>query len=259
MAQRRERCGKQFKIAAARVALSGETRAVDLASGLGIEDSTLRRRAREREETGESAFPGNGSPKADKDCETVELRKRAGQIERRPWRALSREARSLQRPLRILPDQARAGGRQGPQDEGGGEAGRVQVRQALPQQAEGALLDRLQRPMRSRAGWRLKKLVFPVQGASTTPRASGVAGPRKCLHLPITNQRGVSKKPLHSVRDAEAKNLKHLSLAIAQVIRLNLKLRHIAHVFLHRNEADRDICCLHDGCQHEPEAQIAAE
>ena len=89
MAQRRKRLGKQFKIAEARVALSGETRVVDLASGLGIEDSTLRRRAREREETGESAFPGNGSPKVDKDRETVELHKRAEELERRPWRASS--------------------------------------------------------------------------------------------------------------------------------------------------------------------------
>ena len=39
--------------------------------------------------------------------------------------------------------QARAGERQGLQDEGGGEAGRVQIHRALLQQAEDALIDRL--------------------------------------------------------------------------------------------------------------------
>ena len=39
--------------------------------------------------------------------------------------------------------QARAGERQGLQDEGGGEAGRVQIHRALLQHAEGALIDRL--------------------------------------------------------------------------------------------------------------------
>ena len=41
---------KQFKIAAARVVLGGEMRAVDLARELGIKDSTLRRCAQEYEE-----------------------------------------------------------------------------------------------------------------------------------------------------------------------------------------------------------------
>ena len=39
--------------------------------------------------------------------------------------------------------QARAGERQGLQDEGGGEAGRVQIHRALLQQAEDAPIDRL--------------------------------------------------------------------------------------------------------------------
>ena len=39
--------------------------------------------------------------------------------------------------------QARAGERQGLQDEGGGEAGRVQIHRALLQQAENALIDQL--------------------------------------------------------------------------------------------------------------------
>lgn len=39
--------------------------------------------------------------------------------------------------------QARAGERQGPQDEGGGEAGRARIRRAPLQQAEDALVDRL--------------------------------------------------------------------------------------------------------------------
>lgn len=43
MTQKRKRCDKQFKMAAARVVLGGEMRAVDLARELGIKDSTLRR------------------------------------------------------------------------------------------------------------------------------------------------------------------------------------------------------------------------
>lgn len=39
--------------------------------------------------------------------------------------------------------QARAGERQGLQDERGGEAGRVQIHRALLQQAEDAFIDRL--------------------------------------------------------------------------------------------------------------------
>lgn len=76
MTQKRKRYDKQFKIAAARVVLGGEMRAVDLARELGIKDSTLRRWAQEYGGTGESAFPGNGSPKVNKDYEIVKLRKR---------------------------------------------------------------------------------------------------------------------------------------------------------------------------------------
>lgn len=75
MTQRRKRYDKQFKIAAARVVLGGEMRAVDLAGELGIKGSTLGRWAQEYEEMGDNAFPGNGSPKANKDCEIVKLRK----------------------------------------------------------------------------------------------------------------------------------------------------------------------------------------
>lgn len=63
MTQKRKHCDKQFKIAAARVFLGGEMRAVDLARKLGVKDSTLRRWAQEYEEMGKDAFPGNGSPK----------------------------------------------------------------------------------------------------------------------------------------------------------------------------------------------------
>ena len=82
MTQRRKRYDKQFKIAAARVVLGGEMRAVGLARELGIKDSTLRRWAQEYEEMGGNAFPGNGSPKANKDCEIVKLRKRIEELER---------------------------------------------------------------------------------------------------------------------------------------------------------------------------------
>ena len=80
--QRRKRYDKQFKVAAARVVLSGEMRVVDLAEELGIKDSTPRRWAREYEEMGDAAFPGNGSPKANEDYEIVKLRKKVEELER---------------------------------------------------------------------------------------------------------------------------------------------------------------------------------
>lgn len=82
MTQRRKRHDKQFKVAAARVVLGGETRVVDLAKELGIKDSTLRRWAQEYEEMGDAAFPGNGSPKVNKDYEIVKLRKKVEELER---------------------------------------------------------------------------------------------------------------------------------------------------------------------------------
>ena len=53
MPQKRKRYDKQFKIAAARVVLGGEIRAVDLARELGIKGSTLRRWAQEHGEMGD--------------------------------------------------------------------------------------------------------------------------------------------------------------------------------------------------------------
>lgn len=82
MTQKRKCCDKQFKIAAARVVLGGEMRAIDLARELGIKDSTLRRWAQEHGEMGENDFPGNGSPKVNKDYEIVKLRKKVEELER---------------------------------------------------------------------------------------------------------------------------------------------------------------------------------
>lgn len=82
MTQERKRYDRQFKIAVARVVLGGEMRAVDLARELGIKESTLRWWAQEYEEMGENAFPGNGSPKINKDYEIVKLRKRIEGLER---------------------------------------------------------------------------------------------------------------------------------------------------------------------------------
>lgn len=82
MTQRRKRYDKQFKVAAARVVPSGEMRVADLAKELGIKDSTLRRWAQEYEEMGDAAFPGNGSPKVNKDYEIVKLRKEVEELER---------------------------------------------------------------------------------------------------------------------------------------------------------------------------------
>lgn len=81
-AARVPRYDKRLKVAAARVVPSGEMRAVDLAKELGAKDSTLRRWAQEYGEMGDAAFPGNGSPKANKDCEIARPRKKAGELER---------------------------------------------------------------------------------------------------------------------------------------------------------------------------------
>ena len=76
MAQRRKRYDKRFKGSAAKAVLSGETTVKGLSEELGVKDSTLRRWAREYEEMGDDAFPGNGSPKINKDCEIAKLRKK---------------------------------------------------------------------------------------------------------------------------------------------------------------------------------------
>ena len=81
MTQRRKRYDRQFKASAAKVVPSEETTVKDLSEELGIKDSTLRRWAREYEEMGDGAFPGNGSPKINKDHETVKLEKKVEELE----------------------------------------------------------------------------------------------------------------------------------------------------------------------------------
>lgn len=82
MTQRRKRYDRQFKASAAKVVLSGEMTVKGLSEKLGIKDSTLRRRACEYEEMGDDAFPGNGSPKINKDYEIVKLKKKVEELER---------------------------------------------------------------------------------------------------------------------------------------------------------------------------------
>ena len=82
MAQRRKRYDRQFKVAAAQVVLSGDMTVRELSEELSIKDSTLRRWADEYKEMGEAAFPGNGSPKVNKDYEIVKLRKKVEDLER---------------------------------------------------------------------------------------------------------------------------------------------------------------------------------
>lgn len=82
MAQRRKRYDRQFKVSAAKVVPSGEMTVKGLSEELGIKDPTLRRWAREYEEMGDGAFPGNGSPKINRDYEIVKLKKRAEELER---------------------------------------------------------------------------------------------------------------------------------------------------------------------------------
>lgn len=80
--QKRKRYDRQFKISAAKVVLSGEMTVRKLSEELGIKDSTLRRWACEYEEMGDDAFPGNGSPKINKDYEIVKLKKKVEELER---------------------------------------------------------------------------------------------------------------------------------------------------------------------------------
>ncbi len=82
MTQRRKRYDRQFKISAAKVVLSNEMTVKDLSGELGIKGSTLRRWACEYEEMGDDAFPGNGSPKVNKDYEIVKLKKKVEEPER---------------------------------------------------------------------------------------------------------------------------------------------------------------------------------
>ena len=82
MTQGRKRYDRQFKVSAAKAVLSGEMTVKDLSEELGIKDSTLRRWACEYEEMGDDAFPGNGSPKVNKDYEIVKLRKKVEDLER---------------------------------------------------------------------------------------------------------------------------------------------------------------------------------
>ena len=82
MTQRRKRYDRQFKVSAAKVVLTGEMTVKDLSEELDIKDSTLRRWACEYEEMGDDAFPGNGSPKINKDYEIVKLTKKVEELER---------------------------------------------------------------------------------------------------------------------------------------------------------------------------------
>ena len=82
MTQRRKRYDRRFKVSAAKVVLSGEMTVKDISEELGIKDSTLRRWACEYEEMGDGAFPGNGSPKIDKDYEIVKIKKKVEELER---------------------------------------------------------------------------------------------------------------------------------------------------------------------------------
>ncbi|WP_308001969.1 transposase [uncultured Parolsenella sp.] len=81
MTQKRKRHGRRFKIAAAQVVLSGDMTVREPSEELGVKDSTLRRRAQEYESMGDGAFPGNGSPRVNKDYEIVRLGKRMEELE----------------------------------------------------------------------------------------------------------------------------------------------------------------------------------
>lgn len=126
MTRKRKRCDRQFKIAAAQVALSGEVAVKELSAEPQIKDSALRRRADGYESMGEDAFPGNGSPKVDKDCETVGLRKRIEDLGRendllKKFRAFLSQDRAPG------PGSRKSAGRSRPHQEGPRGAGGLQV------------------------------------------------------------------------------------------------------------------------------------
>ncbi len=189
MTQKRKRCDKQFKMAAARIVLGGEMKAVELASELEIKDSTLKQWAQEHEKVGDITYIGTGegwlylaavidafrrkvvgwsmSGRITEKLVTDALEQAVGrenppddfslvfhndQGSQHTSRAFQRcLAAPWNRPIHVaagqpmgrrargilLQDaQARAGERQGLQDEGGGEAERVQAHRVPLQQAE---------------------------------------------------------------------------------------------------------------------------
>jgi transposase len=77
MTQKRKRYDRQFKVAAARLVLSGDMTVRELSEELAIKDSMLRRWAEKYKEMGKAAFPANGSPKLNKDYEIEKLPKQA--------------------------------------------------------------------------------------------------------------------------------------------------------------------------------------
>ena len=70
-----KRYDRQFKLSAARLALDGEISTKEISDRLDVPQGTLRRWASEYEENGEAAFPGKGTPVANKDYEILKLKK----------------------------------------------------------------------------------------------------------------------------------------------------------------------------------------
>lgn len=72
---REKRYDRQFELAAARLASSREMSIKGIAEGLEVPDNALRRWASEYDEDGESAFPGTGPHRVNKDFEIAKLSK----------------------------------------------------------------------------------------------------------------------------------------------------------------------------------------
>ena len=70
-----KRYDRQFKLPAARLVLEGEVSVKGLSDQLDVPCRALRRWAAEYEADGEDAFPGSGNPVANKDYETLKLKK----------------------------------------------------------------------------------------------------------------------------------------------------------------------------------------
>ena len=70
-----KRYDRQFKLSAARLVLEGEIPVKGLSDQLNVPCCTLRRWAAEYEADSEDAFLGSGNPVANKDYETLKLKK----------------------------------------------------------------------------------------------------------------------------------------------------------------------------------------
>ena len=94
-----KRYDRQFRLSAARLVLEGEVPVKGLSDQLDVLCRALRRWAAEYGANGEDAFPGSGNPVANKDCETLKLKKENEELRKevailKKFRAFLRQAQA---------------------------------------------------------------------------------------------------------------------------------------------------------------------